>query len=200
MRTRASSASKRAPRQSSPDAPAEGGCGSGPSWLPRSGGAGTRAAKRNCGVVVEVPEVRATLHRRNEGRARERVVVAGARSCSRARSVRRQRADQVPSAKVDSKCRFAYAHVLRKLIQNADLHTLTSRMCKEHVREQLGAEGEAVLSAHTQLIKDTIDQALRLQLPDSDRLYAAANLACCLSDQGKSTRRRRRWNMRCIRY
>ena len=26
----------------------------------------------------------------------------------------------------------------------------------------------------------------QVQLPDSDRLYAAANLACCLSDQGKS--------------
>jgi hypothetical protein len=30
--------------------------------------------------VVEVPDVRATLHRRNERRARERVVIAGARS------------------------------------------------------------------------------------------------------------------------
>ncbi len=31
-------------------------------------------------MVVEVPDVRATLHRRNERRARERVVIAGARS------------------------------------------------------------------------------------------------------------------------
>jgi len=84
----------------------------------------------------------------------------------------------------DLKGRIKY--LLRKLIQNADLQTLTSRMCKEHVREQLGAEGEAVLSAHRQVIKDTIDQTLRLKLPDGDRLYAAANLACCLSDQGKS--------------
>jgi len=52
-------------------------------------------------------------------------------------------------------------YLLRQMIQTADLQTLTSRLCKEHVREQFGAEGEAVLSAHKQLIKDTIDQEVQ---------------------------------------
>ena len=46
------------------------------------------------------------------------------------------------------------------MIQTADLQTLTSRLCKEHVREQFGAGGE-VLSAHKQLIKATIDQEVQ---------------------------------------
>jgi len=52
-------------------------------------------------------------------------------------------------------------YLLRKMIQTADLQTLTSRKCKEHIREQFGSEGEAVLSAHKQLIKDTIDQEVQ---------------------------------------
>ena len=40
---------------------------------------------------------------------------------------------------------------LRQMIQTADLQTLSSRLCKEHVREQFGAEGEAMICAHEQL-------------------------------------------------
>jgi hypothetical protein len=53
---------------------------------------------------------------------------------------------------------------LRMLIQTADVHahqTVAERLCREHIWEQFGAEGEAVLSTHTQLIKDTIDQELQ---------------------------------------
>ena len=60
-------------------------------------------------------------------------------------------------------------YLLRKLIQTADLKTLTSRMCKEHIREQIGTEGEAVLSAHKQLIKDTIDQEVQRRDIDDSR-------------------------------
>jgi hypothetical protein len=51
-------------------------------------------------------------------------------------------------------------------------------MCKEHVWEQFGAEGEAVLNAYKQLIKDTIDQEVkfRKKLPNSDQLTVFANL------------------------
>ena len=41
------------------------------------------------------------------------------------------------------------------------MQTLTSRLCKEHIKQQFGEEGEAVVpvldSEHEQLIKDTID-------------------------------------------
>ena len=52
-------------------------------------------------------------------------------------------------------------YLLRKMIQTADLQMLTSRLCKEHIQEQFGSEGEAVLSAHKQLIKATIDQEVQ---------------------------------------
>ena len=48
-------------------------------------------------------------------------------------------------------------HMLRKMIQTADLTTLTSRLCKEHIKEQFGEQGEAVSVEHKQLIKDTIN-------------------------------------------
>lgn len=46
--------------------------------------------------------------------------------------------------------------LLRKMIQTADLTTLTSRGCKAHIRESF-EDGDAVLQEHKQLIKDTID-------------------------------------------
>ena len=57
------------------------GRGSGPSSLPRSGDGGAREAKEKYRVVVDVPDVQATIHRRDEERAGECVVVAGVRSC-----------------------------------------------------------------------------------------------------------------------
>jgi len=48
-------------------------------------------------------------------------------------------------------------YLLRKMIQTADLQTLTSRLCKEHIKQQFGEDGEAVAAEHKQLIKDTID-------------------------------------------
>jgi hypothetical protein len=45
-----------------------------PSRKPRVPGRTTRGVKKNCRRVVEVPDVRATLHRRDEGRADERTV------------------------------------------------------------------------------------------------------------------------------
>jgi hypothetical protein len=53
---------------------------------------------------------------------------------------------------------------LRMMIQTADVHAheaVAERLCREHIWEQFGAEGEAVLSAHKQLIKDTIDQEVQ---------------------------------------
>ena len=47
--------------------------------------------------------------------------------------------------------------MLRKMIETADLTVITSRMCKEYVKEQFGEDGEVVCLEHKALIKATID-------------------------------------------
>ena len=47
-------------------------------------------------------------------------------------------------------------HMLRKMIQSADLSTLTTRLCKEFVKEQFEEQGEEVSVVYEQLIQYTI--------------------------------------------
>ena len=47
-------------------------------------------------------------------------------------------------------------YLLSKLIQTADLLTLTPNMCMEHIKKQFGDDGESVVLVHKQLIMDTI--------------------------------------------
>jgi len=81
---------------------------------------------------------------------------------------------------------------LRMMIQTADVHAheaVAERLCREHIWEQFGAEGEAVLSAHKQLIKDTIDQELQMRpflgsTPDSHP-HAQVSATTGLLHEGK---------------
>jgi hypothetical protein len=48
-------------------------------------------------------------------------------------------------------------YYLHHMIQVADLHSLTTRLCKEHIKEKFGEQGDAVCAEHKTLIKTTID-------------------------------------------
>ena len=48
-------------------------------------------------------------------------------------------------------------YLLRKMIETADLRSVTIRMCKEHIKQQFGEDGEAVCREHKALIMATID-------------------------------------------
>jgi hypothetical protein len=104
---------------------------------------------------------RAGVQRRRRRRTRARVQRRRRRRRTRARIQRRRRRTKARVQRRSRRIRTMGAgmtNTLRQMIQTADLQTLSSRLCKEHVREQFGAEGEAMICAHEQLIKDTIDQ------------------------------------------
>lgn len=47
------------------------------------------------------------------------------------------------------------------MIQKADLQTLTSRLCKEHIKESFGEDGDAIVKEYKALIKTTIDEEVQ---------------------------------------
>jgi hypothetical protein len=101
--------------------------------------------------------------RKKSGKTREFSMQLLSRVCFPAHLAVEEGKDNVPG-------RVKY--LLRKMIQTSDLETLTARLCKEHVWEQFGAKGEAVLSAHKQLIKDTIDKEVQRR---EHRSFSAAS-------------------------
>ena len=43
------------------------------------------------------------------------------------------------------------------MIRLADLHSLTTRLCEEHIKEKFGEQGDAICAEHEALIQTTID-------------------------------------------
>ena len=51
--------------------------------------------------------------------------------------------------------------LLKKMIKVADLQMLTTRLCKEHIKESFGELGEEVCAEFKTLIKQTIDEEVQ---------------------------------------